>query len=228
VSEQDGGTPGAVRTAPGATGSGDSGGGGFGPASNRVLTVPNVLSALRLVGVPVFLWLLVRGHTGWALLVLMASGVTDYLDGKIARHYGLVSRVGQLLDPIADRLYVLTTLLALAWRGTIPWWLVVVLLGRELFMGVVLAALRPYGYTDLPVHFVGKAATFNLLCAFPLLLLGDGDGTLAAVARPVGWGFVWWGTVLYWVAAALYTWQAAGLIRAARGRRQRGRAVRTP
>jgi cardiolipin synthase (CMP-forming) len=189
-------------------------------ASDRVLTVPNVLSALRLVGVPVFLWLLVRGDDGWALLVLMASGITDYLDGKIARHYGLESRVGQLLDPIADRLYVLTTLLALAWRDVIPWWLVVVLLARDVFMALVLVALRPYGYTDLPVHFVGKAATFNLLYAFPLLLLGDGNGLLATLARPVGWGFAWWGAVLYWVAAALYAWQAAGLIRAARSERE--------
>jgi cardiolipin synthase len=227
VSEQDGGTAGsAVGTAPGATGgSGAPGAGGDTPrgtdggtASDRVLTVPNVLSALRLVGVPLFLWLLVSGYDGWALLVLMASGVTDYLDGKIARRYGLESRVGQLLDPIADRLYVLTTLLALAWRGAIPWWLVAVLLGREVFMGLVLAVLRPYGYTDLPVHFVGKAATFNLLYAFPLLLLADGEGTLAAVARPVGWAFVWWGTVLYWVAGALYAWQAAGLVREARRR----------
>ena len=221
MSEQDGGTTGAaVGTAPGATAGGTADGTAAGaPASNRVLTVPNALSALRLVGVPVFLWLLVQGHDGWALLVLMASGVTDYLDGKIARHYGLESRVGQLLDPIADRLYVLTTLLALAWRGAIPWWLVAVLLGRELFMGLVLTGLRPYGYTDLPVHFVGKAATFNLLYAFPLLLLADGEGTLASLARPVGWAFVWWGTVLYWVAGALYAWQAVGLVRAVRQRR---------
>jgi cardiolipin synthase len=209
VSAEDGRTSGGVGTTSDATEN-------PAVASDRVLTLPNVLSALRLVGVPVFLWLLVRGDDGWALLVLMASGVTDYLDGKIARHYGLESRVGQLLDPIADRLYVLTTLLALAWRDVIPWWLVVGLLARDVFMALVLAALRPYGYMDLPVHFVGKAATFNLLCAFPLLLLGDGDGLLAAVARPVGWGFAWWGAALYWVAAGLYAWQAAGLIRAAR------------
>ena len=215
MSAQDGRTSGGVGTTAGGTVPSEA------VTSDRVLTVPNVLSALRLVGVPVFLWLLVRGDDGWALLVLMASGITDYLDGKIARHYGLESRVGQLLDPIADRLYVLTTLLALAWRDVIPWWLVVVLLARDVFMALVLAVLRPYGYTDLPVHFVGKAATFNLLYAFPLLLLGDGTGVLATLARPVGWGFAWWGATLYWVAAALYAWQAAGLVRAARNERQR-------
>ena len=213
MSAQDGRTAGGVGTAPGGA-----------VTSDRVLTLPNVLSALRLVGVPLFLWLLVRGDDGWALLVLMASGVTDYLDGKIARRYGLESRVGQLLDPIADRLYVLTTLLALGWRDVVPWWLVVGLLARDGFMGLVLAVLRPYGYSDLPVHFVGKAATFNLLYAFPLLLLGDGDGTLAALARPVGWGFAWWGASLYWLAAAFYAWQAAALIRAARAARN-GRGI---
>lgn len=184
--------------------------------SDRVLTVPNALSALRLVGVPVFLWLIVSRHDGWALLILMVSGVTDYLDGKIARHFQLVSRVGALLDPAADRLYVLTTLLALAWRDVIPWWLVGVLLGREAFMAGVLLWLRRCDIGALPVHFVGKAATLNLLYAFPLLLLADGDSWLAVAARPVGWGFTWWGTVLYWVAAALYARQALELVRVRR------------
>ncbi len=184
-----------------------------GGTTDRVLTVPNLLSALRLVGVPVFLWLILSRHDGWALLVLMLSGVTDYLDGKIARRFGLVSKIGALLDPIADRLYILTTLLGLAWRDVIPWWLVVVLLGREVFGGLVLLWVRRYGYGSLPVHFVGKAATFNLLYAFPLLLLGDGDSTFASIARPIGWGFAWWGTVLYWVAGILYAAQAAGLVR---------------
>ncbi len=187
-----------------------------GGASDRVLTVPNVLSALRLVGVPVFLWLVLAEHDGWALLVLMLSGVTDYLDGKIARRFGLESKVGALLDPIADRLYILTTLLGLAWRDVIPWWLVVVLLAREAFMGVVLLWLQRNGFGPLPVHFIGKAATFNLLYAFPLLLLGDGTSTFAQVALPVGWAFAWWGTVLYWLAGLLYAGQAVGLVRGRR------------
>ena len=185
------------------------------PAStDRVLTVPNLLSALRLLGVPVFLWLVLGHHDGWAIALLMVSGVTDYLDGKIARAFGLESRIGALLDPLADRLYILTTLLGLAWRDVIPWWLVGVLLGREVFIAALLPVLRRHGYGPLPVHLVGKAATFNLLYAFPLLLLGDGDGTLAAVARPVGWGFVWWGTALYWVAGVMYALQTARLVRA--------------
>ena len=181
---------------------------------DRFVTVPNALSALRLVGVPVFVWLLLARHDGWAVALLVASGVTDYLDGKIARSFGLESRIGALLDPLADRLYILTTLLGLAWRSVIPWWLVIVLLGRELFLAALLPLLRSRGYGPLPVHFVGKAATAALLYAFPLLLLGDGDGVVAAIARPVGWGFVGWGTALYWVAGVMYAIQTLRLVRA--------------
>jgi cardiolipin synthase len=186
--------------------------------TQRVLTIPNVLSSLRLVGVPLFLWLIIAEHDGWALLVLMLSGVTDYLDGKIARRFGLVSRLGQLLDPLADRLYILTTLLGLAWRDIIPWWLVVVLDGRELLLVGLLGVLKRHGYLALPVHFIGKAATFCLLYAFPLLLLADGTGTLAEVARAIGWGFAWWGTGLYWVAGVMYVVQTVAVVRAARTR----------
>jgi cardiolipin synthase len=181
-------------------------------AADRVLTLPNALSLLRLLGVPVFLWAILTRRDGLALAVLALSGVTDYLDGKIARRYGLTSRVGELLDPVADRLYIVTTLLALAWREIIPWWLVAVLFAREAFMAVVVLVAKRHGWLGLPVHFVGKAATFNLLYAFPLLLLADGDGTVARVAEPVGWAFAWWGTVLYWVAAVLYAVQLRRLL----------------
>ncbi|HEY8307489.1 MAG TPA: CDP-alcohol phosphatidyltransferase family protein [Lapillicoccus sp.] len=184
--------------------------------SDRVLTLPNVLSALRLVGVPVFLWLLFTHQDIWAFVVLTLSGITDYLDGKIARRFNLVSRVGQLLDPLADRLYVLTTLVALTIRDIIPLWLLIVLVGRDLFMGVVILLLKRVGQTGLPVHFVGKAATFNLLYAFPILLLSSVDGIVGDVAQPLGWAFAWWGVGLYLLAAVLYAVQAAAVIRAAR------------
>lgn len=183
------------------------------PSTGQVVNVPNVLSVLRLLGVPLFLWLVLSRHDGWAIIVLMVSGFTDYLDGKIARSFGLESRIGALLDPLADRLYILSTLLALGWRQIIPVWLVVALLGREVFIASLLPVLRRHGYGPLPVHFIGKAATFNLLYAFPLLLLADGDGTAAAIARPIAWGFTWWGTALYWVAGAMYAIQTAQLVR---------------
>jgi cardiolipin synthase len=181
--------------------------------TDRVLTVPNALSALRLLGVPVFLWLVLAHHDGWALALLMVSGFTDYLDGKIARRFGLVSPLGRLLDPAADRLYILATLLGLAIRGVVPWWLVVVLLGREVFIAALLPALRSRGYTALPVHFLGKAATFCLLYAFPLLLLGQFHGWVGRVAQPVGWAFTYWGTALYWAAGVLYLLQTRQVVR---------------
>ena len=189
---------------------------GSNPVSDRVLTPPNVLSMLRLVCVPIFLWLIWTYQDNWALLVLMLSGVSDYLDGKIARRYNQVTRVGQLLDPLADRLYILSTLLGLAWREIIPWWLVAILVSREVFGTALLIGVRHYGYRALPVHFIGKAATFNLLCAFPLVLLGQGNSALAAVALPCGWAFAWWGTVLYWVAGIMYAVQTRDVVRVAK------------
>jgi cardiolipin synthase len=183
--------------------------------SNRVLTIPNALSSLRLLGVPLFLWAILAGHDVIALVTLMASGVSDYLDGKIARRYGLVSRVGELLDPLADRLYIATTLFGLAWRDIIPWWLVGLLVGREVLLALVLLWVKRFGHqTGLPVHFVGKAATFNLLYAFPLLLLGQGTSAFAQWAEPIGWAFAWWGTALYWVAGAMYIVQARQVVAA--------------
>ena len=189
---------------------------GSGPVSDRVLTPPNILSMMRLVFVPVFLWLILTGSDGWALVILTLSGVSDYLDGKIARKFNLVSRVGQLLDPLADRLYILSTLFGLAWRDIVPWWLVAILVGREVFGTVLLMIVRHYGYRALPVHFIGKAATFDLLYAFPLILLGQGDNIFATAALPIGWAFAWWGTALYWVAAVMYAVQTRDIVRGAR------------
>jgi len=190
--------------------------------TDRVVTIPNLLSFARLLGVPVFLWLILGPHAdGWAIVLLMVSGLTDYLDGKIARATGQISRLGQLLDPLADRLYIAATLLGLAIRGIVPWWLVLVLLGRDVILGVALALLTRRGITGLPVHFLGKAATFNLLYAFPLLLIGDSaSGTswsLGDLARVLGWAFAIWGTALYWWAGLLYLEQARRILRSPRG-----------
>lgn len=188
-------------------------------ASRRVLTVPNGLSLLRLLGVPVFGWLIVNHYDGWALTLLAASGVSDWLDGVLARRLNQVSRLGQLLDPAADRLYILATLLGLVYRGIVPVWLVVLLLARDVVLGAMLLLLRRAGYGPPAVHMLGKAATLNLLYAFPLLLLGAGGGIVATVARPLGWAFAIWGTGLYWWAAVVYLRQAAPLLTG------RGRAV---
>lgn len=188
--------------------------------SRRVWTVPNALSALRLAGVPLFLYLvLVAERDGWAILVLMASGITDYLDGYIARRFSSFTRIGQLLDPLADRLYILATLLALVLRDGIPLWWAAAIIGRDALLGVTtLPYLRRHGFGPLPVHFLGKAATFNLLFAFPMLLaaLPGNEGLLADVFRPLGWAFATWGSVLYLWAGVLYVVQVRQVVRKAR------------
>ena len=183
--------------------------------SSRVLTVPNVLSALRLAGVPLFLyWVLVTEQDGRAILLLMAAGASDYADGKIARRYGQFSRLGQLLDPAADRLYILATLVALVARDGLPWGFAVALIARDVVLGCSLPVLRAHGYGPLPVNFLGKAATFCLLYAFPMLLaaLPYRADWVATVFRPLGWAFVTWGTVLYWVAGIAYIVQVRRLV----------------
>jgi cardiolipin synthase (CMP-forming) len=183
--------------------------------SDRLITVPNALSVARLAGVPLFLWLvLVPKADGWAVVVLVFGALSDWLDGKIARAWHQQSRLGEMLDPAADRLYIAATLVALAIRAIIPWWLLGLLVCRELVLGVALAVLRRRGYGPPQVNLVGKAATLCLLYAFPLLFLGSHTGAFAMIARVTGWAFAIWGTALYWWAAGLYLEQTRRLVRA--------------
>ncbi len=183
--------------------------------TNKILTIPNIISFIRLLGVPLFLWLiLVPEEDGWALVVLVLSGISDWLDGKVARATGQISRLGQILDPLADRLYILAALFGLALREIIPWWLVALLIGRDLVLLVMLIPLKRRGLVGLPVHFLGKAATACLLYAFPLLLIGDMDNWVGSAAQVIGWAFAIWGTGLYWYAALLYLEQARRVVRA--------------
>jgi len=185
------------------------------PLPDRIWTIPNALSALRLVGVPVFLWLVLGPEAdGAALGVLAFAGVSDYLDGKLARALNQASRLGALLDPLADRLYILSTIIALTVRDIVPLWFAVALLARDVALLALPPLLRRIGvWVALPVHYLGKAATFNLLYAFPLLLLSAGDSWLATAARPVGWAFAIWGIALYWWSGVLYFVQAGQLAR---------------
>jgi cardiolipin synthase len=187
---------------------------------DRVLTLPNVLSVVRLLGVPLFLWLLLGPHAdGWAIVVLAVSGATDWLDGKLARALGQASRLGAFLDPAADRLYIVATLIAFVIRDVVPLWVVVVLLLREVVLATTLLVLRRAGWPPLQVHYLGKAATFLLLYAFPLLLLADGEGSVAAVVQPVAYALTVWGAALYLLAGVFYVVQAVQLLS---GRRPAG------
>jgi CDP-diacylglycerol--glycerol-3-phosphate 3-phosphatidyltransferase len=186
---------------------------------DRVLTVPNALSALRFLGVGLFLWLLLGPHAdAGAVAVLAASAVTDWLDGVLARALGQTSRLGILLDPAADRLYIVSTVVALAVRGIIPYWLLGVLVFRDLALAATLPVLKRHGYGPLPVHFLGKTATLNLLYGFPLLLLAEilTPGLPGAIVGAFAWAFVGWGTALYWWAGGLYVVHVRKLLRADR------------
>jgi len=184
---------------------------------DRMLTLPNILSVLRLAGVPLFLWLLLGPRADLAAFaVLVVSGITDWLDGKLARWLGQSSRFGALLDPAVDRLYIFATLIAFGLREIVPWWVIIVLAGRDVLIAACLPVLRRHGYGPLEVHYLGKAATFCLLYAFPLLLLAQGGSTVAQVARPVAYALTIWGGALYVWSAVLYVIQVAAAVRRAR------------
>lgn len=186
--------------------------------ADRVWTVPNVISAVRLLLVPVFGVLILNEQDVAALVVLVVAGASDWFDGVIARRFNQTSRLGQLLDPAADRLYIFVTLVGLAWRDLVPWWLVIVIVARDVVLAGLLPILTRHGYGPLPVHLAGKAGTFALMYAFPLLLLAGVPGTVGVLAWTFGWASAWWGVGLYWFAALLYVEQVVRIVRQDRGR----------
>lgn len=179
----------------------------------QLRTLPNLLSLLRLALVPVFLVLIVTGHSISAFLVLAVASFTDWLDGYLARKLNQVTRIGALLDPAADRLYIFATLIGLAVTGSIPAWLPVVVIARDVLLAFAIPVLASRNYGPLPVHFFGKAGTFALLYAFPLLLLADWWVAAQFVILPVAWAFALWGVALYWYAGFLYVKQVVQLVK---------------
>ena len=183
--------------------------------SNKILTVPNGLSFLRLLGVPIFFWLITIRHSfGLAVVVLFISGFTDWLDGFLARKLEQQTRFGAMLDPLVDRLYIVAALIALAVTHVIPMWIFAILIARDIYMFIALSVLKRHGFSGFPVHFVGKAATMNLLYALPLLLLGTFTGNVGKVSYVVGWAFFMWGIAMYWYGAFLYTVQLRDVMHA--------------
>ncbi len=186
-------------------------------AHDRVLTIPNGLSVLRLLALPVFVWLVLSRHQdGWGGLLLAVAGLSDNLDGFIARRFDQVSRLGQLLDPVVDRIQVVTALVVVVVAGALPWYLAGLLVLREVVLAVTVLVLRARGHGSLPVHYLGKIGTFATVASLPLLLLGHGrhvTTTLATLGTAMGSGFLYWGLSLYWCAGAVYVWQARRLLR---------------
>lgn len=180
----------------------------------QYLTIPNALTALRGLGVPLFIWLALNKQAdGWAVFVLAIGGITDYLDGKLARMWNQTSRFGELADPAIDRVYILATLIVLYLRDALPLWVILLLLGRDFVLALVTIVLTRKGLPPLQVTYIGKAATFNLLYAFPLLLLALNDSVIGTIAFIFGWAFAIWGVALYTFTGVSYFRTALNAIR---------------
>ena len=174
-------------------------------SKREVVTIPNLLTLIRACGVPLFLWLLlVQDLKGWSYLVLASGALTDYFDGKVARWLHQESKFGAAMDPTIDRLYIVATIIALALKNYIPWWMVIVLVDRDIYMAILLASYRRSSGQIFAVTFLGKAATFNLLYAFPFFLLSS-NSFWGHFAHSFAWGFAIWGIGLYLLAALDYS-----------------------
>lgn len=184
-----------------------------GAVGSRIWTIPNALSMLRLALVPVFLVFIVRGDDIVALVVLVVASLTDLLDGYLARRLRQVTRLGQLLDPAADRLYIFAALIGLAARDLVPWWIVGLIVARDVFLLVLGVVLANHGYGPLPVHQLGKVATFALFFGLPVIMLGFAFPAVAPVSEPIGWAITLWGAFLYWWAGIIYAIETARVIR---------------
>jgi cardiolipin synthase (CMP-forming) len=181
--------------------------------NGEVINIPNLLSFLRIALVPVFLWLLLQELFLAAIIVLAVAGLTDFLDGFLARKLNQTTKLGKMLDPVADRLYIFATLLALSATGYVPWWLAGLVILRDLLMLFSMPVLASVGYRSLPVHYLGKASTFALLYSFPLLLMGKIFTEAAFIITPIAWAFALWGVALYWWSGFVYLWHLILLIR---------------
>jgi phosphatidylglycerophosphate synthase len=143
----------------------------------------------------------------------MFSGASDWADGKIARTLNQSSRLGVLLDPAVDRLYMVTVPVVMALAGVLPWWFVITLVVRDGLLAATLPILRSRGLSALPVTYFGKAATFALMAGFPFVLLGTWDALWSRVLRACGWGFLGWGMYVYLWAFVLYAVQMTLVVR---------------
>lgn len=188
--------------------------------SDRVITLANLISVIRLMAIPIFLYLVVVDRLVAAFVLLVAAVLTDFVDGMVARKMNQITRLGQFLDPFADRLFIAATAIALAIQDVVPWWLVVVVMLRDALLGVGGLVMSRYGHGTLPVKWWGKAATFGLLFVLPLFLLG---AIVAHYGAP-GWGevlvMVAWpiaivALIVYWVVGFSYLLDAIALAKKA-------------
>jgi len=184
--------------------------------SSSVISVPNALTFLRFLGIPLFIYLTLSVEAdGWAIVVLAVGGATDYFDGKIARAWNQTSRFGELADPAIDRLYILAILIVFLIRDIIPTWMILIIVGRDIILGLITIIMSRKGIPPFTVTYLGKAATFNLMYAFPFLLLAQSEGVVGTIAFILGWSFAIWGIALYISTGISYArqgiWQMRGI-----------------
>lgn len=184
--------------------------------SQELRSIPNLLSILRLFMVPLFLWLLLVDQFVWAFVVMGIASASDWFDGYIARKFNQITELGQVLDPAADRLFILASLIGLTVNGNIPAWLAITIVSRDLMLLAVYPVLATHGHGPLPVHFLGKAGTFALLYALPLLLMADIWPQADWIVLPLAWGFAYWGIGMYWLSGFIYLKQVRDLVTSAK------------
>ncbi|MFZ0667663.1 MAG: CDP-alcohol phosphatidyltransferase family protein [Acidimicrobiales bacterium] len=188
-----------------------------GEGEDRILTVPNAVTLLRLLGIGVFVWLLFGADKQTAAAILLAVlGATDWVDGFVARRFHQVSTLGKILDPLADRLLVATGVISILVRGAAPLWFGLATIGREVLVSGAVLLLASLGAQRIDVLFVGKAGTFGLMFAYPAFLLGHGAAGWQDPVRIVAWIFGIPGLALAWVAAAAYIPVARRALRSGR------------
>ncbi len=191
-------------------------------ARDLIWTVPNAISLLRILSIPLFAVLVTRRDMVCALFVLAVSALSDGLDGLVARRFNQVSKIGQILDPIADRLLIFCSVVALGIAGIIPWWVLLVVGARDLVMGIEILVLAQYDYGPLPVHFVGKSGTAVLMMTIPAFIIAEmWQGAFTLGLHLICIAGLIWGAALYWMAGIIYLKQGYDIIKTARSERPR-------
>jgi cardiolipin synthase (CMP-forming) len=174
------------------------------PDGGRLATIPNLLSALRLASVPVFIGLFVSGHEEAAFILYAVGAWTDFFDGYIARRTGQVTEIGKLLDPLADRLFIVALAVALVATEALPLWLALVIVIRDVVVLTAFPLLERRGMERIQVNFTGKSATAGLLFGLTLLAYGETSWPGGAIVHDIGIAITAVSAILYWAAAALY------------------------
>jgi len=180
----------------------------FSPPARRIIwTVPNLISFIRIISIPIIGYFIATNQLITSLIVMALSAASDGLDGYVARKFNQVSVLGQMLDPIADRLLIICSAIALAIVHIVPWWLMIIICCRDFVMGLEILLLAQYGYGPLPVHFIGKVGTCALLVAVPILIASHifiHYHWVFYAIHAFGLACCWWGIGLYWIAGFIY------------------------